>query len=328
MYVCGIDENGLGPKLGPLVVTGVLLEAPDYDPRVLRRRLGAALRRLPGGAGRGVADSKEILGFDRMAAGEPVVLGLLAAALGTVPATFRDLFRRLALLPESDLQSECPPGAFPMCWLPELELPLWSETQDSAAWRDALARGGAAAAAALAQAGVHLLDVAVGTSCPGWFNRDLGAGRFRNKLHLEFALIEAILARFRARSGARLQAYCGRLGGTRTAYPEFFERLRDDRCDGPFLQDRCVTYVFDGLGDLSFVDDAESAHPPVALASMVGKYVREAFMERLNRFFRADAPDLRPTSGYHNPVTAAFVDGTRARRQRTAIPDGCFTRQR
>ena len=37
---------------------------------------------------------------------------------------------------------------------------------------------------------------------------------------------------------------------------------------------------------------------PVALASMVSKYVREVFMHRWNDFWRAQMPGLKPTKGY------------------------------
>lgn len=49
---------------------------------------------------------------------------------------------------------------------------------------------------------------------------------------------------------------------------------------------------------VSFVTEAEKRHLPVALASMVAKYVRELCMMRLNRYFCAHLPELKPTAGY------------------------------
>ena len=49
---------------------------------------------------------------------------------------------------------------------------------------------------------------------------------------------------------------------------------------------------------LSFLREAESQHLPVALASMIAKYVRELRMLRLNRFFQQQMPALAPTAGY------------------------------
>ncbi|MFN8706319.1 MAG: hypothetical protein ACK50J_06520, partial [Planctomyces sp.] len=37
---------------------------------------------------------------------------------------------------------------------------------------------------------------------------------------------------------------------------------------------------------------------PVALASMVSKYIREVLMVRLNAFWQNQVPDLKPTKGY------------------------------
>jgi len=49
---------------------------------------------------------------------------------------------------------------------------------------------------------------------------------------------------------------------------------------------------------LSFVRESEKRHLPVALASMLAKYVRELHMLRLNRFFVGHMPELKPTAGY------------------------------
>lgn len=47
-----------------------------------------------------------------------------------------------------------------------------------------------------------------------------------------------------------------------------------------------------------FTVDAEQAHMPVALASMLSKYTRELFMDRLNAWFISHQPNLKPTAGY------------------------------
>ena len=54
----------------------------------------------------------------------------------------------------------------------------------------------------------------------------------------------------------------------------------------------------------SQVLEAAGRFLPVALASMVAKYVRELLMQRLNRFFRGQMTGLKPTAGY-------FKDGRR-----------------
>jgi hypothetical protein len=49
---------------------------------------------------------------------------------------------------------------------------------------------------------------------------------------------------------------------------------------------------------VSFATEADARFLPVALASMIAKYARELLMLRLNRFFRAQLPQLKPTAGY------------------------------
>jgi ribonuclease HII len=47
-----------------------------------------------------------------------------------------------------------------------------------------------------------------------------------------------------------------------------------------------------------FMPEAESAHLPVALASMAAKLTRELLMARFNRYWQARMPELKPTAGY------------------------------
>jgi hypothetical protein len=56
--------------------------------------------------------------------------------------------------------------------------------------------------------------------------------------------------------------------------------------------------------DIRFAVQAENAHLPVALASMLSKYVRELLMVLFNRFWAAQVPGVAPTAGY-------YVDGRR-----------------
>jgi len=50
--------------------------------------------------------------------------------------------------------------------------------------------------------------------------------------------------------------------------------------------------------ELTFTPRADAAHPCVALASMVSKYLREILMVEFNAFWARHVPDLEPTAGY------------------------------
>ncbi len=65
---------------------------------------------------------------------------------------------------------------------------------------------------------------------------------------------------------------------------------------------------------LSFESKCDERYLPVALASMIAKYVRELHMLRLNRFFHKRLPDLQPTAGY-------VMDGRRFLREIEPVLD-------
>jgi ribonuclease HII len=51
-----------------------------------------------------------------------------------------------------------------------------------------------------------------------------------------------------------------------------------------------------------FIPKADQESFPVALASMLAKYLRERFMLQFNRYWHQQVPGIRPTAGY--PVDA------------------------
>jgi hypothetical protein len=63
------------------------------------------------------------------------------------------------------------------------------------------------------------------------------------------------------------------------------------------------------------------------LASLIGKYVRELLMARIVRFYPAGEDD-RAASGYHDPLTRAFVERTALLRRQRKVPLHCFERAR
>jgi hypothetical protein len=48
-----------------------------------------------------------------------------------------------------------------------------------------------------------------------------------------------------------------------------------------------------------FTEKAEEQCMPVAIASMVSKYLRECLMHRFNAYWKTHLPDLEPTAGYY-----------------------------
>jgi ribonuclease HII len=52
------------------------------------------------------------------------------------------------------------------------------------------------------------------------------------------------------------------------------------------------------LCTITFASKSDERHMPVALASMLAKYIRELMMVRFNRYFVDQIPELKPTAGY------------------------------
>ena len=306
MYVVGIDENGLGPRLGPLVATAITLEVGRYDAAKLRRR----------GLGLGITDSKQSSGFGRMAFAEGLALALVARLAGEAPRDADGLLEALSLDSPLELRSPCPDSSTArQCFGEALTLPAYGG--DVEAGREALAR-------LEGRGTLRIVRARTALRCVGTLNSELRAGT--SKLAVDLHLFERLL--LDARSGARadVEAYAGMIGGIRD-YPKFARHVPAAAYRDAELVRGRLSYRVDGVGAIRFEVDADATHLPVALASMVGKYVREVTMDRIARFYRSIDPGLPAPSGYHDKVTARFVDGTEPHRRRLRIANACFLRE-
>ena len=76
-----------------------------------------------------------------------------------------------------------------------------------------------------------------------------------------------------------------------------------------------------------FLAKADALDPPVALASMAAKFVRELFMEALNDFFVSRRDGLRRTAGY-TVDGRRFLEEVRPVLADLDLPEECFVRSR
>lgn len=97
---------------------------------------------------------------------------------------------------------------------------------------------------------------------------------------------------------------CDRQGG-RTQYAQLLDRALDGKAKVLIAEEtpERSRYLLEAKDDgramtVMFMPEAESAHLPVALASMTAKLVRETLMDRFNRTWCARMPELKPTAGY------------------------------
>jgi ribonuclease HII len=310
VIIVGVDENGLGPLLGPLVTTAVSLELKRYRPEH-HAELGRAL---------GIDDSKATAGFGQMALAEGLALALIEALTGALPTDIDALFEALLLDPPAALRAPCPSGSRPQCWSVQLALPCFGG--DVSAGRLALRK--------LRKAGLRPLHVRSALACAGSLNSRLRKGQSRVEVDLE--LMERLVIDARASAAEDVRAICGMVGGIRNylAKMRHFPALGIEPARSRDLRTEkagALAYEVRGVGHVRFEIDADTNHLPVALASMVGKYVRELSMARQNRFYRQHDDALADVSGYHDPVTQRFILASSALRTRLGIDDACFRRQ-
>lgn len=301
----GADENGLGARLGPLVVTAVLARVNERGRRTLSRKLPRAIRA-------DLDDSKRLMSHTDVSLGEAWARVLCRAPVDSPSA----LFEKLSLEGSSKLKRRCESHVAGQCWNDRGEAFL-AETKD--VLRITKHRE------ALAERGVELLSVRSSVVCTKQLNdaKQRGTNRFVSDLNA----MEELVLELRAQAGGDVEAVCGKVGGI-AEYSKFFGPL-SGRLHAILAEGRARSgYRFPGLGELHFVRDADAADPLVSLASLVGKYVRELFMSRIGLHYSDRESEEKRPSGYHDPVTADFVVRSASLRQRRKIPDHCFERER
>ena len=301
----GVDENGLGARLGPLVVTAVLAEVTPAGQAVLGRRLRGKIRQ-------DLDDSKRLVSHSNVTLGE----AWARALTGDRCATPQALFEQLSVEGPASLRRECPRHIESQCWSVEGEA-FESSPELCARLTGHLER--------LRQRGVDVVHVVTASTCTQRLNRarDRGKNRFVSDLHV----MEELLLALRQRISSDLVAVCGKVGGM-TDYGRFFGPLSGRLHTALQVSRARSSYYFPGLGEVSFVQDADASDALVMLASLVGKYVRELLMARISRFHGSMDSEEQPVSGYHDPRTDGWVAATVQRRRSLQIIDECFERAR
>ena len=294
LVYAGIDEAGYGPMLGPLCVASATFVLKDADPTEgppdLWDLLASAVCRRSSDKKRRIAidDSKKLKGASSARAHpcRHLERGVLAGLYSSTNA-----------LPESDtalldlIKAPVPTEPWyegdPIC------LPLAGTSDEHRITGAMLQR-------ALESAGIALQEMACETIHPRQINTAASARERKSSLNLAAALRLADRIRCTHRA-AHPRIIIDRQGGRSDyreqlamAWPHASIRILGET-------KRVSRYRLDfpeGPLTISFEAESEQAHLPAALASMTAKLVRELHMARLNRFFGARIPDLKPTAGY------------------------------
>jgi ribonuclease HII len=304
----GIDENGLGPRLGPLVVTAVVATTRgEGHARAESRPRGKLKERLD--------DSKKLVAYGDSALGEAWARAI-ARRMGCADVGSPDaLVRALSLDAAEVLRAPCPGAHAEQCW---------DCGGEAFACDDALLDEVERDLATLEAKGVDVARAACVVTCTRRLNE--GVARGLTRFHLDLHAMERLTLDVRERAGREVVATCGKVGGFDKYAPAFGPM--NGRLHAVVAEGRARSeYAFPGVGRIAFVRDADAKHLLVCMASLVGKWVRDTLMTRIVRYHRAHHPDLPDASGYHDPVTTRFIEATRLTRRRRALPDDCFERR-
>jgi ribonuclease HII len=304
----GVDENGLGPRLGPLLVTAVTARTTGEGHRQAEGRPKGAMRARLG-------DSKALVSHGNTTLGEAWAR-VLAKRMGLVDFETPDaLVKAFSLDPEESLRAPCPDAHAGQCWNTGEET-FSAEAKLLARIERDLEK--------LAGQGIDVVRVRCVVVCTRRLNQ--GVDRGLTRFHLDLHAMERLILDAREHAGAEVIALCGKVGGF-DRYADAFGPLNGRLHAAMSEGRRRSEYSLPGVGRIAFVRDADENHLLVCMASLVGKWARDLLMARIVRYHRAANPDLPDASGYHDPVTARFVEATSLSRKRMAVPDDCFERR-
>ena len=135
-----------------------------------------------------------------------------------------------------------------------------------------------------------------------------------------------LLTELRRDAEADAEVLCGKVGGT-DRYAERFVEWSGRQVRALVESRARSAYDVAGIGRVSFVRDGDATEPAVAIASVVGKYVRELWMDDLARAVGWAGP---APSGYHDEATARLEAKAREAIGAGAcrLPAGCVRRDR
>ncbi len=290
--IAGIDEAGLGPILGPLAVSAVCFEVDDGQADLWKELSPVISKNKKRGAGKiYIADSKKV--YSRQAGIGPLARGVLSF-FNCLDGVHPDGVSSSAAL----LERLCPDSSVRLTGYP------WYadvKTMKPPGGSAEIAIASAALNSAMYRAGIKLLDIRTQCLDVGHYNKMIEA--VGNKSSVLFTSVCTLIERIFSLSpeGQNIHVFIDRNGG-RTRYVALLRKMFPSAGLKVIAEDSTASSYELVRGEkkmtLRFEVKADDRRMPVALASMVSKYVRELFILALNEYFLGKCGEIKPTAGY------------------------------
>ena len=332
MILAGIDEAGYGPLLGPLVVGCCAFQITDGDANAdalpclwKRLRKLVSKNRTKNGKRLHINDSKLVyssgMGVKELERSILAILATMQAEAASADAIVCDeldtLLTRVASHAVTDLRGY--PWYLPY---PGERFPLEQDLTPIRLFANALR-------AEMEKAHLRCIHLAARVVPERQFNQMLDATRTKGSALFSTAVVH-LDHLIRTYGDQGLVIFCDRQGG-REHYGQLLRLMFEDWS----LE---VTRELDGRSEykllrgddvvrIIFCEKAEAQCMPVALASMLSKYLREALMGRFNAYWQAMLPELTPTAGYYGDGSR-FLQDIDAKRRELGIDDAQLIRSR
>jgi len=283
-WLMGIDEAGYGPNLGPFVMSSALFYVPKEQGGDLWKALRKVVRKA-----RHKADGRLLVDDSKQVYSPKLGVGVLESNLWPFfklisdppPNSMGELGDRVVLTLREEMDHE--------------QYLRWEKIlacDDEQLARTAILRG------VLQKTGIQLKRLQSRVVMPRHFNQVVKNADNKAAIPLQCAsrLVQAI------------QEHCGtaesinitvdRLGG-RCYYAERIAEWFPGQPINCLEETSQVSrYQIGANIEIAFVVEADGNSLPVALASMLSKYLRELFMGQFNAWFQEQQPGIKPTAGY------------------------------
>lgn len=326
----GMDEAGYGPNYGPLVVGTTVWEVPGNPGKIDLWRAFAGIVEQTAPVGDShiqIADSKQVynpakglvnlergvlraLAVHRRCRGNGQGDAISSSPASPFPVTFRQLFEHVRVGPAEELDGEP--------WFAGADLDL------SRAHDDALAERWHERCRA---EGIRLRSIRADVVLTRRFNEQTRANDSKGRAlsDISMRLLRHVWDECAGEAHDTVLILADKHGG-RNRYHEFLPTVFGDSFICCLLESMETSRYRVANAEIRFETKSER-HLPVALASMVCKYLRELSMKLFNRYWTERQPGLKPTAGY--PLDALrFRDDIAVLQKQLGIDDEILWRER